>query len=138
MSTTIQNQVATNEYIEDIDLREHLDLLLAKTIRQDNGDWTPNPNVLITKGFDFVTPIIDGYLTDLRIRKKEQMFGEKSDSFFLRRGIKMGEIDKMVELTQKSVISLSKQAKILELKLIEEERQREIAKNINQMQNYKI
>ena len=50
----------------------------------------------------------------------------------------MGEIDKMVELTQKSVISLSKQAKILELKLIEEERQREIAKNINQMQNYKI
>ena len=93
---------------------------------------------MIKKGFDFVSPIIDGYLTDLRIRKKEQMFGEKCDSFFLRRGVKMGEIDKMVELTQKSVISLSKQAKILELKLIEEERQREIAKNINQMQNYKI
>ena len=66
------------------------------------------------------------------------MFGEKCDSFFLRRGVKMSEIDKMVELTQDSVIRLSKQAKMLELKLIEEERQREIAKNINQMQNHKI
>jgi len=99
MSTTIQEQVITNENIEDSDLREHLNLLLAKKIRQDNGDWTPNPPPMITKGFDFITPIIDGYLTDLRVRKKEEMFGEKCDSFFLRRGVKMGEIDIMVEMT---------------------------------------
>jgi len=66
------------------------------------------------------------------------MFGEKCDSFFLRRGVKMSEIDTMVELTQESVIRLSRQAMMLEQKLIEEERQREIAKNINQMQNHKI
>ena len=71
MSTTIQEQVATNEFMEDIDLREHLDLLLAKKIRKDEGDWTPLPPLMISKGFDFVSPIIDGYLTDLRVRKNE-------------------------------------------------------------------
>lgn len=111
MSTRIQDQVWANENIEDSDLREHLDLLLSKNIRKDNGDWVPNPSPLISKGFDFMSPIVDGYLTDLRVRKKEEMFGEKCDSFFLRRGVKMGEIDVMVELTQKSVIRLSNQAK---------------------------
>jgi len=57
--------------MEDIDLREHLDLLLAKKIRKNDGDWTPLPPPLISKGFDFISPIIDGYLTDLRVRKKE-------------------------------------------------------------------
>jgi hypothetical protein len=33
MSTTIQDQVFANENIEDVDLREHLDLLLSKNIR---------------------------------------------------------------------------------------------------------
>jgi hypothetical protein len=108
MSTTIQDQVFANENIEDADLRSHLDLLLAKKLRSDNGDWTPNPSLLISKGFDFISPIVDGYLTDLRVRKKEEMFGEKCDSFFLRRGVKMGEIDKMVEMTQERVIRLSK------------------------------
>ena len=53
----------------------------------------------ITENFDFLTPMIDGYLTELRIRKKEEMFGEKCDSFFLRRGVKTNEIDHMVEVT---------------------------------------
>ena len=83
-------------------------MLLSKKIRKDEGDWTPNPPLMISKGFDFVSPIIDGYLTEMRVRKKEEMFGEKCDSFFLRRGIKMSEIDKMVETTQGSVIRLSK------------------------------
>ena len=53
----------------------------------------------ITPNFDFVTGMIEGYLTELRVRKKEEMFGEKCDSFFLRRGIRTNEIDHMVETT---------------------------------------
>ena len=74
-------------------------MLLEKNIRIDQGDWTPKPMSNITPTFDFVTEMVEGYLNDLMVRKKEEKFGSYCDSFFLRRGVRLDEIDLMVEET---------------------------------------
>ena len=98
------------EWIEDADLREHLTLLEEKNIRSNEGDWVVVPNHDITPGFDFVTDIMESYLTELRVRKKEEMFWEHCQSFFLRRGICLNEIDLMVDETQSKILGLIENA----------------------------
>ena len=95
----IKDKVKEAEEIEDADLRDHLNLLEQKNIRTSEGDWCVAPLPNITQGFDFMTEIVESYLTELRVKKKEEMFGDKCETFFLRRGIRLNEIDLMIEKT---------------------------------------
>ena len=59
----IKEKVLQAEWMEDADLREHLTLLEERNIRTNEGDWVVAPNHHITSGFDFVTDIMENYLT---------------------------------------------------------------------------
>ena len=96
------------------------------------------PSHDITQGFDFVTEIMENYLTELRVRKKEEMFGEKCDSFFLRRAVRLGEIDLMVDVTQSRILKLVANAQKIEKEILAEERKREIARNIKTLNHLKL
>jgi len=134
----LKDTVQQAEWIEDVDLRDHLNLLQEKNIRTDAGDWVVAPSHDITAGFDFVTDIMENYLTELRVRKKEEMFGEKCDSFFLRRAIRLGEIDLMVDETQSRILKLIANAQKIEKEILAEERKREIARNIKTLNHLKL
>ena len=134
----LKDTVEAAEFMEDIDLRDHLDLLQEKNIRTDAGDWVVAPSHDITEGFDFVTEIMENYLTELRVRKKEEVFGEKADSFFLRRAVRLGEIDLMVDVTQSRILKLVANAQKIEKEILAEERKREIARNIKSLNHLKL
>ena len=134
----LSSLVNASEWIEDIDLREHLDLLRKKELPASEGVWIPFAMPKLSTGRDFVTPIIDKYLTDIRIRKKEEMFSDKCPSFFLRRNIRLNEIDIMVEKNQNSVVSLIEEAERIEKQMLEEERKRELAANIKKLTRHKL
>ena len=66
------------------------------------------------------------------------MFGEHCESFFLRRGIRLNEVDLMVGKTQSRILSLIESAKKIETEILEEERKREIVRNIKNLNNLKL
>lgn len=84
----------------------------------------------ISKGSDFITPIVDRYLTDLRVRKKEDMFSNKCPSYFLRRQVTLGDIDVMVDDTQSRILGLIEDAERIEAEILEEERLNQIKQTI--------
>lgn len=66
------------------------------------------------------------------------MFSPKCPSYFLRRNIRMSEIDNMVDENQGKVMELIAEAERIEKKMLEEERKRELAANIKKLTKQKL
>lgn len=85
--------------MEDIDLKEHYEELMAKELAVSG--WDPFPMTKISdKRSDFVTDLFQRYLDDLRIRKRDVENGNEGEppaSYNLRKTIKLNFIDGMVE-----------------------------------------
>jgi len=103
------------EKIEDIDLKEHLELLEYKELAKN--DWDPFPLYNISEGADFVSSLFKRYLDDIRIRKKEAEFGIPPPSVLLRKTVRLNEIDLMIEEVQEKSIGIAGSAEEMAEKL---------------------
>ena len=73
--------------LDDIDLTEHLEMLEKKNLMK--SDWVTVPPTDQTEGTDFVTPLMNAYLEDIRVRMKNDNFGEPPASVLLRKTVKL-------------------------------------------------
>ena len=73
--------------IDDIDLTEHLEMLEKKSMML--AGWSTVPPVDQTAGTDFVTPLMEAYLEDIRVRSKEDQFDVPTASVLLRKTVKL-------------------------------------------------
>ena len=101
--------------MQDIDLKEHLELLEYKELAKN--DWDPFPLTDIAEGSDFVGHLMDRYLEDIRVRKKEAEFGKPPPSVLLRKTVRLSEIDLMIEEVQEKSIGIATSAEEMAEKL---------------------
>lgn len=117
-ATRVRCKAAERE--EDADLVGHLQELDAKNLM--GSDWNPFPLKDVTPGSDFVQDLLERYFRDLNSRKKRQEAGIQSVSVILRKGIRLEEIDEIIEAVQQRSIELAADAGQIAERLREEQR----------------
>lgn len=60
----------------------------------------------ISEGCDFITDLLYSYFEDLRVRKKVQEFGSPPTSVLLRKGVRLGDIDNIIDDLSKTTVDL--------------------------------
>jgi hypothetical protein len=60
----------------------------------------------ITEGCDFVTDLFYNYFEDLRVRKKVQEYGSPPTSVLLRKNVRLGDIDLLIDELSKTTVDL--------------------------------
>lgn len=88
----------------DQDLNDHLLDLDKRNMKQ--GDWDVFPMPDITEGCDFVTDLFYSYFEDLRVRKKVQEYGSPPTSVLLRKNVRLGDIDLLIDELSKTTVDL--------------------------------
>ena len=88
----------------DVDLNDHLLDLDKKNIKQ--GDWDVFPMPDISAGCDFVTDLLYCYFEDLRVRKKLQDYGDPPTSVVLRKNVRLGDIDHLIDDISSKTVDL--------------------------------
>ena len=125
--------------IKDVDLMDHKKQLEKKSIARKNTDWNVFPLTSITEGCDFVTDLLQKYLDEIRVRSRDEMFGDKiPPSTLLRKNVRLGDINNIIdELSDKTVV-LKNKAEAYAKKIAEEKRLKEIADNIRRLTKRKL
>ena len=124
------------ENIDDIDLTEHLEMLEKKNMML--AGWNTVPPVDQTEGSDFITPLMESYLDDIRVRTKEDQFGEPTASILLRKTVKLQAIDGIIDELAAKTTALKSETEAYADFLAEEARLRDIADNTRRLTKRKL
>jgi hypothetical protein len=89
--------------------------------------WATTAPVDQTEGTDFVTSLLDAYLEDIRVRNKEDEFGDVPASILLRKRVKLNSIDEIIDELAARTTGLKSDAEAYEERLAEEARLKDIA-----------
>ena len=126
----------TAQSIDDIDLTEHLEMLEKKSMML--AGWNTVPPVDQTAGTDFVTPLMEAYLEDIRVRSKEDQFDVPTASVLLRKTVKLQEIDVIIDDLASKTTALKSETEAYADFLAEEARLKEIADNTRRLTKRKL
>lgn len=100
--------------------------------------WSTVPPVDQTAGTDFVTPLMEAYLEDIRVRSKEDQFDVPTASVLLRKTVKLQEIDVIIDDLASKTTALKSETEAYADFLAEEARLKEIADNTRRLTKRKL
>lgn len=124
------------ETLDDIDLSEHLAMLEGKSLML--AGWATVPPVEQSEGTDFVTPLMDAYLEDIRVRSKEDRFGVPPSSTLLRKTVKLQAIDGIIDELAAKTTALKSETEAYAERLAEEARLKDIAEATRKLTKRKL
>ena len=118
----------------DYDLKAHLEQLQAHHLK--GHDFQPFPLKDVQQ--DFVKDLLQKYLQDIKHRQKAGEFGRATAATLLRKCIRLDDIEVMIEELQRKSHDLLSAAERQALQLAEQQRQKELAENVQRLANKKL